>query len=176
MAQGKKTDNETIYKIMLSYFVTRNYSETGRELGIDESTIRHIVKENINKDEFKKLYEQKKEEFVRTADRIINKGTRLLEKRLNIALENQDELDDLLFETYHANREEVSQTEKVGIAKKINKIQINSLIEITTAIGTLYDKKKIAEGGESSNETPNVNINIIDNSNLEKALYEERDV
>ena len=175
MAQGKKTDNETIYKIMLSYFVTRNYSETGRELGIDESTIRHIVKENIEKDEFKKLYEQKKEEFIQTADRIINKGTRLLEKRLDIALENQEELDDLLYETFNAEREEVNQSEKIGIARKISKIQINSLSEITTAIGTLYDKKKIAEGGDIVNETPSVTITVVDNSNLEKAMYEEKD-
>lgn len=173
MAQGKKTDNETIYKIMLSYYITRNYSQTGRDLGIDESTIRHIVKENINKEEFTKLYEQKKEEFVKNADRIINKGTELLERRLNIALDNQEELDDLIFEVYNASREDIKEQQKKSLVNKIMKMQINSLSEITTAIGTMYDKKRVAEGGNEQTGTPQVNINIVDNSELEKVLYED---
>lgn len=32
MAKGKKTDNETIYKIMISMFSTNNFSETARQL------------------------------------------------------------------------------------------------------------------------------------------------
>lgn len=173
MAQGKKTDNETIYKIMLSYYITRNYSQTGRDLGIDESTIRHIVKENINKEEFTKLYEQKKEEFIENANRIINKGTELLERRLNIALENQEELDDLIYEVYNASKEEIKEQQKKSLVKKIMKMQINSLSEITTAIGTMYDKKRVAEGGEEKTETPSVQINIVDNSNLEGIMYED---
>lgn len=31
----------------------------------------------------------------------------------------------------------------------------------------------LGEMQESSNETPNININVVDNSNLEKALYDE---
>lgn len=173
MAQGKKTDNETIYKIMLSYYITRNYSQTGRDLGIDESTIRHIVKENINKEEFTKLYEQKKEEFIESANRIINKGTELLERRLNVALDNQEELDDLIFEVYNADKEEVKEQQKKSLVNKIMKMQINSLSEITTAIGTMYDKKRIAEGGKEETDTPIVNINIVDNSELEKIMYED---
>ena len=64
MAQGLTTDKETIYKIMLSYYVTRNYRQTGRDLGINDCTIRKIVKENKDKEEFMELYAQKKEEFL----------------------------------------------------------------------------------------------------------------
>lgn len=45
--------------------------------------------------------------------------------------------------------------------------------QLTTAIGTLQDKKAIIQIGVLNNETPSVNINIVDNSNLEKVLYEE---
>lgn len=171
MAQGKKTDNETIYKIMMSYYITRNYSETGRELGMNEATIRHIVKENIGKEEFTKLFEKKKEEFIETANRIINKGTELLEKRIDLALDNQDELDELICEVWNADRDEIDPQAKKGLVSKLNKLQLNNLNEITTAIGIMYDKKKIAENGTIPVETPTLNINIIDNSNLEKELY-----
>jgi len=171
VAQGKKTDNETIYKIMMSYYITRNYSETGRELGMNEATIRHIVKENIGKEEFTKLFEKKKEEFIETANRIINKGTELLEKRIDLALDNQDELDELIFEVWNADKDEIDPQAKKGLVSKLNKLQLNNLNEITTAIGIMYDKKKVAESGTIPVETPTLNINIIDNSNLEKELY-----
>ena len=47
--------------------------------------------------------------------------------------------------------------------------------QLTTAIGTLYDKKMISQTGILGNDTPSVQINIIDNSNLETSLYEEED-
>ena|GEM_PF-1934287 len=173
MAQGQKTDNETLYKVMLSYAYTRNYSETGRNLGIPEATVRKLVKEHINDEEFTKLYVQKKEEFVETADRIINKATMLLEKRLNTALEKQDELEDLIYDVYNADKEEISPQEKKSVVSNLRKLQVNGLSEITTAIGTLYDKKALAQNGVVGNETPNVQINIVDNSNLERVMYEQ---
>ena len=45
--------------------------------------------------------------------------------------------------------------------------------QLSTTIGTLYDKKMIAEHGVIGTDTPSVQINVIDNSNLEKTLYEE---
>ena len=43
MARGKKTDNQTIYNIMCSYFETRNYSQTSRDLDIPEQLNRRFI-------------------------------------------------------------------------------------------------------------------------------------
>lgn len=120
MAKGKKTDNETIYKIMISMFKTNNFSETGRQLNIPQKTVEKVFKENKDKPEFAKLCEQKKEEFVDKATRLINKALDRLEKML----------DD-----------------------KEEKIPVNNL---STVIGTLYDKRALAQG----NSTVNTEINI----------------
>lgn len=173
MAKGKRTDNETLYKVMLSYTVTRNYSQTARDLGLPITTVKKLVDENKNKPEFVKVCNEKKEEFINTADRIISKGTELLEKRLDTALNNQEELDDLIYEIYTADKEEIKEQQKRSLVQKVMKLQVNSLNEITTAIGTLYDKRRLAENGEEPSKTPEVNINIIDNSNLESAMYED---
>ena len=45
--------------------------------------------------------------------------------------------------------------------------------QLTTAIGTLYDKKTIAQTGILGNDTPSVQINIVNNEHLEEALYNE---
>lgn len=117
MARGKKTDNETIYKIMISMFETNNFSETGRQLNIPQKTVEKVFKENKDKAEFAKLCEQKKEEFADKATRIIDKAL----DRLEQALDNKEE-----------------------------KIPINNL---STTIGTLYDKRALAQGESTVNNT-----------------------
>ena len=174
MAKGVTTDSETLYKIMLTNMITRNASETSRMLGVPEATVRKLFKEHRNDKEFIELYEQKKEDFVETTDRIQNKATMLLERRLDTALENQDELEEMIYDVYNADKEEIKENQKKAIVQKISKMQINSLNEITTALGTMYDKKTIASNG-SLIGTPNVEIKIVDNSNLEKAMYDSND-
>ena len=134
MAQGKKTDSQTIYNIMDSYFETRSYAQTGRNLGIPDSTVEKLVKEHIKDQEFRELWDKKKEDFATKADLLIYKAM----DRLNKELDSED------------------------------KISVNNL---STVIGTLYDKRTIANNGG----TPNVEIKIVDNSNLEKAMYDSND-
>lgn len=115
MAQGKKTDNETIYKVMLSVFSTGNYSETARQLDLPASTVEDIYKRNIEKEEFAKLREKKQDEFVENASRIIEKAL----KRLESSLDDKEE-----------------------------RIPVNNL---STVIGTLYDKRALAKGETTVN-------------------------
>ena len=135
MAQGKKLTTQEIYNIMNSYFETRNFTQTGSDLGVPVSTVEKIVKLHIKDPDFIELWNKKKEDFATKADMIIYKA---MDKLIN-------QLD------------------------KQENIPINQL---STAIGTLYDKKMIAEHGVLGTDTPNVQINIVDNSNLEKTLYE----
>ena len=156
MAKGKKIDNVTKYKIMISMFSTNNFSETARQLKLPESTVEKIYKTNKDKEEFVKLYEEKKDEFVEKATRIIDKATILLERRLNTALKNQDELDEMIEEVWSLDKKDINQKQKEATVKKILKMQLNNLSEITTAIGTIYDKRNLAEG----KNTVNAGINI----------------
>lgn len=138
MARGKKTDEQTIYNIMTSYFDTRNYAQTGRDLGVPDTTVEKIVKEHLKDKEFVELWAKKKEDFATKADVIIYKAMDKLIQQLD-SQEN---------------------------------IPINQL---TTAIGTMYDKKTISQTGLMGNDTPSVQINIVNNEDLEKTLYEEEE-
>ncbi len=136
MAKGKQLEMLDIYKIMLCYYTTRNYSEVERRLGVPRKTVEKIYNEHKDDEEFKKLCQQKKEEFVEKANRIIDKTMNRIEQELD------------------------SDT----------KIPLNQL---ATTLGITIDKKTLVENGTLTNETPIVNVNIVDNSNLEKTLYEE---
>jgi len=151
MARGTKLDNQTIYNIMVSYALTKNYAETGRALKIPESTVRKIVKENRNKKEFAEVCALKKEDFAEKSTEIINKGLKLLNKRFDIAIKHEESLDLLIDEIYSSDKEELSQDEKSRLVSKIRVLQVHKIGEITTAIGTLYDKRALAQGESTEN-------------------------
>lgn len=151
MPRGKKTPPEVIYKVMTSFAVTNNYMETARELDLPVTTVKSIVDSNKDKPEFVKLRIEKKCEFSEKASEIINKGLILLERRFNRAIENEEELDLLIDEIFATDREEISQDEKNRLVSKLRVLQIQDIKAITTAIGTLYDKRALSEGAATEN-------------------------
>lgn len=110
MARGKKLSPEEVYQIMATWAVTNSFKETSRILGFAVSTIKSIVDNNKDKEEFVKLRNEKRADFSEKADRIINMAMDRLEG---------------------------------DIGNKKKDIPVNQL---TTVIGTLYDKKALADG------------------------------
>ena len=149
MARGVKTDNKTKAKIMTSYALTNSYNATAKELKISDSTVKKIIEEN--KEEFGKIREQKKELFQDKANVIIDKALELLKRRYDTALENEAELDEMISIIMSADKEKMDYQEKLNVVKKIGKLQLNSLSEITTSLGTLFDKVRLAKGEPTGN-------------------------
>lgn len=164
MTKGKKRTPEEITEVLTAYAITNNMCETSRMTGIPARTIKDIVDKNKDTEEFKKLQEEKKELFSKKANRVIGKAMELLERRFDLALDNEDIIEDLIDEIMCADEKEegIKYPEKVAIAKKIGKLSINSLSEITTSMGTLYDKMRLAEDKSTENNKLDVNIKIIE--------------
>ena len=151
MARGKKTSPEDVYKIMALWFTNYNLRETSRVLNLPLSTVKDIVNKNKNAEDFAELRTQKQAEFADKATEIIEKGLLLLNKRLDRAIEDEDELDDLIDEVYFTGNDEMSQPEKTSIIAKIRGMQMQNIKDITTAIGTLYDKRALTKGEMTQN-------------------------
>lgn len=164
MARGKKTDYDTIYNVMTSWFTTHNYEETARALNMPATTIYGIVKENKDKAEFKELRGQKEAEFADKASEIIDKGLLLLKRRMDRAIEEEETLDDLIDEIWMMDDEDMSQLAKTTAVNKIKNMQLHNLKDITTAIGTLYDKRALSRGEMTQN------VNFATNFDLDKLL------
>lgn len=150
MARGKKLKPQQIYDIMSSWAVTDNFSETSRELGYAVSTVEVIVKKNKDKEEFIELVKQKRADFSTRADKIIDKGLRLLDRQLSRAIGREDEIDELIDEVYDAE-DVLSDRDKIETAKKLSRLKLEDIKALTTAIGTLYDKKALTDGKATSN-------------------------
>lgn len=124
MAKGSNTDEQTIRNILTAYTTTNNCSEVSRQLGIPVRTVNKIVNENINKPEYAKLCQEKKEEFSSKASKIIDKQLELLNRRVDTALENQEELEEMIYEVWNADKEEIDPQAKKGLVSKLNRLQL----------------------------------------------------
>lgn len=111
LPKGVKIDNKKIQMIMASYALTNSYNATAKECNVSDKTVKKIIEEHS--EEYTKVSEQKKLEFVEYADKLIDKAMNKLDK----ALDRED-------------------------------IPVNNL---TTAIGTLFDKRALAKGEATSN-------------------------
>lgn len=154
MARGKKITQEDIEAIMTAYSINpNNISEVARSVNRPASTVRDVIKKNKDDDRYVQLREKKKDEFVDKATRIINLGTDLLEKRMKTALNKAEEIELTMDYISGLDDDDVSYKEKLSMLRQMNKIQLNSLNEITTAIGTMYDKRALSNGESTTNET-----------------------
>lgn len=158
MSQGKKISPELVYKIMASYAVTGNYAQTSRELGVPYTTVRQAVGKNSEKPEFVKLSDETKESFAEAATNIIEKGLTLLNRRFERAINQEAILDDFIEEIAETNKLQLSQQEKTALISKLRALQLQDVKAITTAIGTLYDKRALAEGGTTDNVSVSIKL------------------
>jgi hypothetical protein len=120
-------------------------------LGIPLTTVKEVVDRNKNAEEFEQLRTQTEQAFAQKTTEIIEKGLILLNKRLNRAIEHEEDLDDLIDEIYDIDEDEMSYKDKEKLTNKIKTLQLQNIKDITTAIGTLYDKRALSRGEMTQN-------------------------
>lgn len=157
MARGQKYPDDIKEKAYLLYATCDNYNEVSRALDVPITTIKGWVGKK-KPDELDELRKKKKKEFVENASDIIDKGLYLLNRRLDTAIEHEDELDELIHEIYQADKEELSQEDKRRLVNKVRNLQLQNMRDITTAIGTLYDKRALAKGENTENQGISIEI------------------
>ena len=160
MAKGKKTNPETVYKIMALWFTNYNLRETSRTLGVPLTTVKDIVDKNKNAEEFEQLRTQTEKAFAQKTTEIIEKGLIILNKRLNRAIEHEEDLDDLIEEIWDIDDDEMPYKEKDKLVNKVKTLQLQNIKDITTAIGTLYDKRALSRGEMTQNVGFATNLSI----------------
>ena len=121
MARGKQLDNETIYKIMATYYTSNNYTETARQLGLPKTTVFDTVEKNKDKPEFELLRTKTRTKFGDKFEKIINK-----------ALERLDR--------------EIDEQDKIPVS------------QLSTVVGTLYDKNRLENNESTENTNQTINI------------------
>ncbi len=144
MARGKKHDNETKEKALAMLATNNNIAELAKVLGIPESTLKTWRKEKEDDEEFAELRREKKAQFVNQAWNIIEDALKLGANRVKRALEHEAELDEII--DVISDDENLSDKMKSNLINKVRTLQIQGIKDISTFIGTLYDKQALAVG------------------------------
>ena len=141
MAQGSKYSDEQREQA-LTMLLTMSFKDVSEALDIPERTLRDWKdnEEKINP-EFAELRKKKKEEFVMKSWAIIEKANKILETRLDREIEQETTINNLL-ETIEKNPE-IDTEEVVALRRALQRVRIDSLSQLTTTIGTLYDKQAL---------------------------------
>lgn len=147
---SKLTDKQK-KKIIADYVDNGNYSETARINKVDEKTVRRIVKSD---DDFPKKALEKKQQNTKDILEYMEETKEKRQKVINLCLEKMEE--------------------------RLNKDELMNIRDIATAYGVLVDKSlKVNEmnsaGNNSNTNVPIIKLEVVDNSNLESVLYENKE-
>ena len=147
--RGQK-HSEALREKALALLATNNsLSEVSRQLHISTSTLQTWKNKHENDEDFVNLRKKKKEEFVNNAWKLIEDSMKIAQERVTRELIAEESIDKIA-EILKKNANEIEKETGVGwyeLLDLIDKLKTSKsfkLSEISTLIGTIYDKQALA--------------------------------
>ena len=145
MARGKKYDLANKEKALALMAASNNLEETSRQLNIPVTTLHTWKKEAETKSqEFVELRNKRKQDFINSAWDGIDRSKRLLLRKLERALTDEEKLDALLSEFESMDWKDLSKEQRSAMYKKFAALKLEDIGKLTTVLGTIYDKQALA--------------------------------
>lgn len=74
----------------------------------------------------------------------IKKAQKIINRRLDRALRQEDVMDEIVNIVLEADGEDLSEDQKKALLQKLRKIRVDDVRDVVVVIGTLYDKQALA--------------------------------
>lgn len=141
MARGSKYTDEQKEQA-LAMLTTMSFKDVSKSLKIPERTLRdwRDTEDKINP-EFAELRNKKKQQFVESSWNIIEKANKLIEKKLDRALSAEEDIENIVKKA--KNSENLEKDDIANLIKNIHKLGIENIGQVSTVIGTIYDKQAL---------------------------------
>jgi hypothetical protein len=97
-----------------------------------------------------KYLNEKKKNFSKDSWGNIEKAQKIIERRLERALYQEDAMDELVNAVLETSDKDLTYQEKQSLLNKLRKIKVEDVRELVMAIGTLYDKQALANKDATS--------------------------
>lgn len=148
MARGQKYNDDLKEQAYALLAVNNSVAFVAKELGLPRTTVK-TWKDNYDKEAAEggeptiaALRQENKKRFVADAWRLIDKTKTLLERRIDRALINEDELDELIAEV--DKTKELPNEQRKAMCQKLKAMKLEQTKELAVVLGTLYDKQALA--------------------------------
>ena len=148
MGKRRYTDKERELAFA-EYAVCGNWQAVSEKLNIPVATLKTWWKNKPPDDGFDDIRRENKIGVLEEAGAAIENGVRLINRRIGRALQKEQELDEWIEEI--VSDDDRSAKSKQAAISKIEALQLHKLNEISTAVGTLYDKRALAKGESTEN-------------------------
>ncbi len=142
-ARYTDADKERVFAL---YAVSGSLTSVNEQTGIPISTIKGWIDKPETNAEVVKLRNEKKAEFAEKCWKPITTGVELINRQMETFRDKQDELDRILELIEDISEDDIPYKKKLQIIKNVEKLARPDMRELTTAIGTLYDKQALAKG------------------------------
>ncbi len=129
-------------------------SEVAKEMGIAINTIRGWKKNFEETQNFAELRAEYKKQFEEQTSSIIDKGLTLIERRLDAAINYEEELDGLIEDYKNACAELGDDVDPNVIKKLVMKVatmKCDDVGKLSIMIATLFDKRALSQGAPTQN-------------------------
>lgn len=108
-------------------------------LGLPPRTV-YQWRESLNQDELAQIRIKEREKFLRDAWDIMASGNRLILRRLERAVECEDEIDAAISEIMDSDAE---MEDKIAAIKKLGAVRCDDINKVATTVGVIYDKQAL---------------------------------
>lgn len=141
--RGKITDPQTKELAKQLLASGKSVSDVSAELKIPRGTVGTWYRLLQSDPEFIQLRRIKKESFAEKAAKICEKGTDILLRRLDRAMEEEAAMDEII-DTIMA--EDVPYPQRKALVAKVQNMFAADFKAVGTIVGTMYDKMRLATG------------------------------
>lgn len=148
-------DKREHIKALLATGKAKNW--VAKEVGVSWATVDKISKEAP--DEIENLRDNKRTEFIDRLWGSMDKALGLADKKIKLAIEASDLLDKV-------DGADISEKSKVELQEAIDTINNIPLGQISTFIGTIYDKHALMTGEKTGDVNVDGKINVVFDSGM----------
>lgn len=131
-------------------------SKIAKQLGVPVSTVADWIKKRELPEEVVLKKAVEKIDFVTQSTDIIEKSMQLMTRRLESCIDFENEF--AAFMEMLSSDEELSKPAYKAIVSKLSILQIAKTSDLTSMVGTLYDKRALAKGESTASTTIKVEM------------------
>ena len=145
MGAGVALDDQTKERIKALLATGKAKNQIAKEVGVSWATVDKVSKEAP--DEIESLREQKRAQFIDRLWNSMDRALGLADKKIEIAMEAAEKLDVIYDKIADS---ELDFKQKQELINSINNLSSVPLGQISTFIGTIYDKHALMTGGKTA--------------------------
>ena len=139
MSKGIKISDAKKEKVIALYCAGESYSQIAKITKVSRTAISGIVKKYKEEapDDLEHLRQEKTKQFIDDASEVVADLFAVLKRRTKTIIEDEDKLDEIIDIIEEADG---SEKWKNALVLRVSALMSPKLTELTTAIGTVYDK------------------------------------